>query len=66
MSYRKFILITVGLIIFAILDEFHQKLIPGRTFNVKDILSNVLGILAVLIFCAVVFRQIVDKIEKKS
>ena len=62
MSYKKLILITLGLISFAILDEFHQKLIPGRAFNVKDILSNILGILAVLIFCVVVFRKIADNI----
>ena len=61
-SYRKSILITLFLIAFAILDEFHQKLIPGRAFNVKDILSNILGILAVLIFCAMVFRKISDRI----
>jgi len=64
MNYRKFILISLGLISFAILDEFHQKLIPGRSFNVKDIQSNILGILAVLIFCMVVFRKIADKIGK--
>ena len=58
MSYRKFILITLGLISFAILDEFHQKLIPGRAFNVKDILSNILGIITALIFCLPVFRNI--------
>jgi VanZ family protein len=63
-SYRKFILITLFLISFAILDEFHQKLIPGRAFNVKDILSNLLGILAVLIFSMVIFRNIADKIGK--
>ncbi|TAL67739.1 MAG: hypothetical protein EPN88_07375 [Bacteroidetes bacterium] len=55
---RKMILLTAGLILFAILDEFHQKFIPGRSFNVKDILSNISGILAALIFCIVVFRLI--------
>lgn len=57
-SYKKFILITSGLILFAVLDELHQKLIPGRSYNIKDILSNVLGILATLVFCMVVFRKI--------
>jgi VanZ family protein len=57
-SYKKFIFITICLIAFAILDEFHQKLIPGRSFNVKDILSNIAGILATLIFSVVVFRKI--------
>lgn len=57
-NYRKYVLIAVSLILFAILDEFHQKFIPGRSFNVKDILSNISGILAALVFCAVVFRKI--------
>ena len=65
-SYRKFILITMGLSLFAILDEFHQKLIPGRSFNVKDILSNVVGVLAALVFCEVLFRKIADKFKKIS
>ena len=34
---RKGILLTVSLILFALADEFHQKLIPGRSFNVNDI-----------------------------
>lgn len=55
---KKFILISLGLILFALADEFHQKLIPGRTFNVKDILSNFLGIVSALVFCVVVFRII--------
>ena len=61
MSYRKFILITLCLITFAILDELHQKLIPGRSFNIKDIISNISGILTALAFCVVVFRKIAGK-----
>ena len=61
MSFRKFLLITACLILFAILDEFHQKLIPGRAFNVKDVISNILGIFAASLFCIVVFRKIVNR-----
>jgi VanZ family protein len=64
MSSRKFILITLCLISFAFLDELHQILIPGRAFNLNDILSNVMGILAALLFCALVFRKIAEKIVK--
>jgi VanZ family protein len=60
-SYRKVLLIAVILILFAILDEYHQKLIPGRSFNHKDILSNVTGILAATIFSMVIFRLIIKK-----
>jgi VanZ family protein len=58
LSFRKFFIITAGLILFAILDEFHQKLIPGRAFNAKDIYSNIAGVFGALVFCIVVFRII--------
>ena len=61
MSYKKFILITVILILFAVLDEYHQILIPGRAFNLKDIYSNIGGILGALVFCVVIFKIISRK-----
>ncbi len=53
---KKYALITAAVITYSVIDEFHQKLIPGRSFNVKDIYSNISGIIAALIFCVVVFR----------
>ncbi len=61
LDYRKFLIITTLLILFAILDEYHQKLIPGRAFNPKDIYSNIAGVLAAMVFCLVVFRKISEK-----
>ena len=58
LNATKFILITLSLMLFAILDEYHQKLIPGRAFNLKDIYSNVAGIFGALVFCVVVFKII--------
>jgi VanZ family protein len=58
LNLRKYASLTVGLIIFSLIDEFHQKLIPGRSFNVKDIYSNIFGIIAGLMFCQVVFRTL--------
>ncbi len=55
---RKNLVITMMLIVFAILDEYHQKLIPGRSFNYKDILSNLTGIISGLVFCIAIFRMI--------
>jgi VanZ family protein len=63
MTVKKYLLITFLVICFALFDEFHQKLIPGRTFNVKDIISNLTGILASLAFCILVFR---NKISNKA
>jgi VanZ family protein len=65
-NYKKFILITISIILFAIIDEFHQKLIPGRTFNVKDIYSNITGIVAAVIFCVLIFRKISVKIGNEG
>jgi VanZ family protein len=64
LNYKKFILVTISIILFAVIDEFHQKLIPGRSFNVKDILSNIAGILAAVIFSILVFRKITRYIRK--
>ena len=58
LSLKKYLIITIGLILFALADEFHQKLIPGRAFNLKDIYSNIAGNIAGLVFCVVVFRRI--------
>jgi len=63
LNYKKIILITVSIILFAVIDELHQKLIPGRSFNVKDIISDIAGILAAVVFCVLVFRKITERIE---
>jgi VanZ family protein len=65
-GYRKVLLITISLIIFAVLDELHQKLIPGRSYNIKDIMSNVTGIVTVTMFTGILFRLIKDKKEIPS
>jgi VanZ family protein len=57
------IFITIAVIIFAVADEFHQKLIPGRTFNPKDLMSNITGILTGLLFCYFVFRNMADDLN---
>ena|SRR4030043_1100625 len=57
-SALKYLILTVCLIIFAMADEWHQVIIPGRTFNPKDIISNLAGIAGGLVFCVVVFRKL--------
>lgn len=54
----RYLLISAGLMLFALIDEFHQKFIPGRTFNPKDLISNFFGIAAGLVFCFIIFRRI--------
>jgi VanZ family protein len=60
-SFSKTLLIAFSLIIFAVLDELHQKLIPGRSYNIKDIMSNVTGIVVVTALVMIVFRLVKDK-----
>jgi VanZ family protein len=62
----KVILIAISLILFAVLDELHQKLIPGRSYNIKDIMSNVTGIVAVTILAMLIFRSIGNILKKNN
>ncbi|OFY58651.1 MAG: hypothetical protein A2V50_05975 [Bacteroidetes bacterium RBG_19FT_COMBO_42_10] len=62
-SSNKYMILTISLFVFAFADESHQLIIPGRTFNPRDIISNLIGIAAGLVFCVVVFRRIARKIH---
>lgn len=42
---QRVIILTLGLMIFASLDETHQLLIPARSFSIYDMISNFSGIL---------------------
>jgi VanZ family protein len=64
-TLKKYLVITAGLILFALVDEFHQKFVPGRSFNMKDIYSNIAGIIAGFIFCVTTFRIMQRKQEEK-
>lgn len=57
-SWKRNITIIICLSAFAILDEFHQKLIPGRTFNWIDTLSNLSGVVVAWLICVFLFRRI--------
>jgi VanZ family protein len=65
-NWKRFITVAIGLVMFAILDELHQKLIPGRTCSIKDVASDVTGVLAAIVFTLLVFRSIRLGIEKKE
>jgi VanZ family protein len=64
--FRKFILITTFLVLFATLDELHQKLIPGRTCSMNDVASDVTGVVAAIVFTLMVFRSVRIGIEKRE
>lgn len=54
----RLVYLSVGLVLFALADEFHQLLIPGRTFNPVDIAFNIGGILAGVIITAIIIRRL--------
>jgi len=57
LSLNKYLILTLCLILFAAIDETHQLFIRGRTFNPKDLISNISGIAGGLIFCIWLFRK---------
>jgi VanZ family protein len=62
LGFTKALILMLSILLFAVIDEYHQKLIPGRTFNYNDVISNILGVIAGVIFCFVIFRVIRRKI----
>ncbi|MBN1841424.1 MAG: VanZ family protein [Deltaproteobacteria bacterium] len=44
-SFEVNSLVLVGLVLFAISDEFHQSFVPGRTASFMDIGLDLIGIL---------------------
>lgn len=63
---RKLVIVTAGIVLFAIVDEFHQKLIPGRSFNVKDILSNITGITSGVIFYLLILKMLKKRLSESE
>lgn len=59
--FKKNIWAITGLIAFASLDELHQIWIPGRSFNLLDLIYNVLGLAIVF----VLFPSVLKRISKK-
>ena len=49
---KIFLMLLVG-IIFAFVDEFHQKWIPGRMFDRYDLFADIMGL-----GCSLLFLQI--------
>ena len=62
-NLRKFLIIIISLMLFAFLDEWHQKIIPGRMYSIRDIESNMTGIVAACIFTLLVFRSVRIKLN---
>ena len=61
----RFCLVLLTLIVFAIINELLHLIIPGRTFEPNDILSNILGIASGIFFIGILYR-IAFRIPKKA
>ena len=42
---QPYVIVTIIIMFFGILNEFHQILISGRTFEVADIVANSIGVI---------------------
>ena len=59
---NKFIIFTlIGGLLIATLDEYHQLLIPGRTFNPIDMYANYTGILFGTFFSVLILTRLRTK-----
>jgi VanZ family protein len=59
-SFKSVIFYTLlfGLFL-AAADEYHQLLIPGRSFTYADMISNALGVITGVLFAALFWRPVV-------
>lgn len=61
---RYLIIILLG-VLFALLDEWHQMLVPGRRFNPVDFYLNAIGFLAGFLFSYhYLIRHLMHKLGK--
>jgi len=54
---QKLLFIIAVLVIFALVDELHQKIIPGRSYNIYDFFSNLAGIIVGSLISLLLFRR---------
>ena len=61
LKFNKLLIVLALLLAIAFLDELHQKIVPGRTYNIKDFISNSSGVISGLIISSILFRHIRKK-----
>ena len=54
----KIIIFLCLILLYAILHEYIQKLIPWRSFNINDIISNILGVALGIIIAILFWRRL--------
>ncbi|MBD3333779.1 hypothetical protein GF356_13090 [candidate division GN15 bacterium] len=56
-TYRLLLWVFSLTVVFALIDEFHQKFIPGREFDPLDYVANVAGALLGLVLVLIIRRR---------
>lgn len=56
---RRVITVLIGIAIFAALDEFHQRFIPGRYMDLEDWMADMAGAMVGLVLAAATRRRAV-------
>ena len=64
-AFRGFLPLALA-IAYAIIDEFHQSLIPGRSGLVSDVLLDALSALAGIIIFATIFYLTLSPAQKRT
>ena len=59
--HKKIYLSTIICFVYAISDEVHQIFVPGRSFQIRDIIIDTMG----AIFGIIIYRICRQKIDKK-
>jgi VanZ family protein len=68
-SSRRGIWSTTGATLYGVTDEFHQLLVPGRTFDVVDMAADGIGaVIAVVVILAwgIIRRHVVRKPARRA
>jgi VanZ family protein len=56
-SKQQITLIAILVLVYGIFDEIHQYFIPGRFFDLLDLLANFLGIIAASLFSSYIINS---------
>jgi VanZ family protein len=51
LSFRRFIYVCVGIIVYGGALEYAQSYVPGRDMSTADLLANAMGVLFAVVLC---------------
>lgn len=63
---KNHLIFVLGLLLFGTLDELHQLWIPGRSYNPLDLIYNLLGLIAGVLFTKYALPKVTDYLTKRK